>query len=101
MHSDYTIATTDHVFVERIANSTGPFNADPANVPLPAGKYQIRAQYDHGGFVEFPVLVEPGKTTLVDLDNEPLRAAALACDTIRLPDGRAVGWRTISDANSR
>jgi hypothetical protein len=98
-HSDYSIATTEHEVIEHVANSAGPFDADPAKVALPAGKYQIRAQYDGGGFVEFSVAVQPGKTTIVALDNKPPRDAALACEPIRLPDGRAVGWLTMSDAS--
>lgn len=97
-HSDYSIATADHKSIEHVANSAGPFDAYPAKVALPPGNYQIRAQYDRGGFVEFSVAIEPRKITIVNLENKQPRDPSLTCEPIRLPDGRAVGWLTISDA---
>jgi hypothetical protein len=39
---------------------------------LSPGKYQVRAQYDRGGFATITVVIEPGKTTMLDLNGEPL-----------------------------
>jgi len=94
VHTDYTIATTQDQVIEHVANASGPFNAYPATVTLPSGEYHVRAQYDRGGFIVFTVEVKPGKTTMVNLNNEPLSSAADPTrQPIRLPDGRTVGWR--------
>jgi hypothetical protein len=99
VYSDYTITTMHGEVIERVANGTGPFKGYPAKVTLASGEYHIRAQYDRGGLIDFPVVIEPGKITTVNLDNEPLRTAgAFVCEPIRLPGGRAVGWRAISGA---
>jgi hypothetical protein len=71
-HTNYTIATVDDRVIEHVTNATGSFNSRPARVSLPAGEYHVRAQYNGGRFVTFPVLIEPDKTTLVDLDGEAL-----------------------------
>lgn len=97
VHTDYTIATAQGEVIEHVANSAGPFKEYPANVTLPSGEYHIHAQYDRGGFVDFSVVIEPGKITTVDLDNEPLRPVGhFVCEPIRLPGGRAVGWSAIT-----
>jgi hypothetical protein len=67
-HTNYTIATVDDHVIEHVTNATGTFNSRPARVSLPAGEYHVRAQYGRGGFVIVPVVIEPGKITVVDLD---------------------------------
>jgi hypothetical protein len=69
-HTDYTIATADDRVIERVSNATGTFASRPARVTLPAGEYHVRAQFKGGRFVTVPVSIEPGKTTIVDLDGE-------------------------------
>lgn len=94
VHTGYTIATMDGRRIEWVANATGTFNSNPAEVNLPAGEYRIRAQYDGGAFVDFAVDIEAGKTTTVDLEAQPLHTAADSTrEPIRLPGGRLVGWQ--------
>jgi hypothetical protein len=69
-HTDYTIATADDHVIERVSNATGTFASRPARVTLPAGEYHVRAQFKGGRFVTVPVVIEPGKTTVVDLDGQ-------------------------------
>jgi hypothetical protein len=96
-HSDYTISTVDDHVIEHVTNATGSFNSRPAGVSLPAGDYHVRAQYNGGRFVTFTVVIEPDKTTVVDLDGEVLSPGrAAAKEMIRLPDGQVVGWSATS-----
>lgn len=94
VHTEYTIATLDDRVIERVANQTGPFSASPAKVPLPPGEYHVKALVERGGFVIVPVVIEAGKTTVVDLDGEAVPQDLSTNDElVRLPDGHVVGWR--------
>jgi hypothetical protein len=73
-HTNYTVATVGDQVIERVANNTGSFGAVPASVQLPCGQYHVRAQYGAGRFVIVPVAIQAGKTTILDLDGEPLPA---------------------------
>ena len=96
-HTNYTVATPDNKVIEHVTNAAGTFLSKPATVILPSGKYHVRAQYNSGGFVVVPVVVEPGKTTVVDLDGEALpQHPDTNPDKVRLPDGHVVGWRATS-----
>lgn len=99
VHTDYTVATLDDRPIQRVGNGTGPFESNPAKVSLPAGEYHVRAQYEGGGFVVVPVVIEPEKTTVVDLDSEAIPQHTDASNMVRLPDGHVVGWRATSPAN--
>jgi hypothetical protein len=102
VHTNYTVATIGGNVIEHVTNLSGPFYAYPAKVTLPAGEYHVRAQYDRGGFVVVPVNIMSGKTTILDLSHEPLPPQAYSTrEPIRLPDGRVVGWRAISNANGQ
>ena len=100
VHTDYTVATLDDRRIQHVANATGPFEANPAKLALPAGQYRVRAQYEGGGFVVVPVVIEPEKTTVVDLDSEAVPQHLSAPDMVRLPDGHVIGWRATSSSNS-
>ena len=91
-HTDYTIATVADKPLQHITNQTGSFDKRPATVSLASGEYHVRAQYQRGGFITVPVTIEPGKTTILDLDGTP--AARGSSDPIRLPDGTLAGWRS-------
>ena len=96
-HTNYTIATVDDQVIEHVTNATGTFNSRPARVLLPAGEYHVRAQYNGGRFVTFRVVIEPDKTTVVDLDGEALsQGRATAKEMVRLPSGQVVGWSATS-----
>jgi hypothetical protein len=98
VHTNYIIATPDDKVLERVSNRAGPFEAYPATVALPSGEYHVRAQYDRGGFVVVPVVIVPGKTTIVDLNGGALPPGIDAAkDMVRLPDGHVVGWRATSE----
>jgi hypothetical protein len=96
-HTDYTIATPEDKVIGRVKNATGSYGSRPASVSLSPGQYHVRAQYDRGGFVVITVAIEPGKTTVVDLDGEPLPEGSRGVKEVRLPDGSVVGWRAVVD----
>ena len=118
-HTNYTIATPDDKVIQRVANATGTFASRPARVSLPPGEYHVRAQYEGGRFVTVRIVIEPGKTTVLDLEGEASKQASAtkttsatettpatetapptdgtpttgaAKEIIRLPNGKPVGW---------
>jgi hypothetical protein len=106
-HTNYRIATPDDRVVRHVANATGSFASRPARVPLPPGEYHVRAQYEGGRFVTVRIVIEPGKTTVLDLEGEASMQASstkttpatdatpttqAAKEIIRLPNGKPVGW---------
>ena len=102
-HTNYTIATSDDKVIQRVANATGSFASRPARVSLPSGEYHVTAQYEGGRFVTVPIVIEPGKTTVLDLEGEASKQASATKTTrdtesvkqiIRLPNGKPVGWLT-------
>jgi hypothetical protein len=95
-HTDYTIATVSDRIIEHVTNQTGSFDKRPATVSLASGAYHVRAQYDRGGFVTIPVVIEVGKITTLDLDGAAMpRGTSAPPQPIRLPDGKVVGWRSV------
>lgn len=96
-HTDYTIATPDGRVIQHVKNATGSYGSRPAIVSLPSGQYHLRGQYDRGGFVVIAVVIEPGKTTVLDLDGEPLPEGSRSVGEVRLPGGNLVGWRAMID----
>ena len=93
VHTDYTIAATNDTVIERVTNRTGPFGAYPVKVTLPVGHYHVRAQYLGGRFVVVPVNIQPGKTTVIDLNDRPLpQGNDSTRQPIHLPEGTVVGW---------
>ena len=100
-HTNYTIATLDDKVVRHVANATGSFASRPARVSLAPGEYHVRAQYEGGRFVTVRIVIEPGKTTVLDLEGEASKqtsateaapATETAKEIIRLPTGKAIGW---------
>jgi hypothetical protein len=100
-HTNYTIANVDDHIIEHVTNATGSFNSRPARVSLSAGEYHVRAQYIGGRFVTVSVIIEPDKTTVVDLDGEVVpQEKAVAREIVRLPNGRVVGWSATTSRSS-
>ncbi len=97
VHTDYSIFDARDRLLQHVRNTTGSFNAHPARITLPSGEYYVRAQYGRGGFAVFCVSIDPGKTTTVDLENDPQHLASeKSREPIRLPGGRVIGWRAVS-----
>jgi hypothetical protein len=93
-HTDYTVATPSDTIIERVSNRTGSFDKRPASINLPPGEYHVRAQYNRGGFVTVPVVIETGKVITLTLDGSPIPPNAPVA--IHGPDGAVVGWQAES-----
>jgi hypothetical protein len=72
VHTDYTLLSRDQKVIQRVANRTGSFEANPVRVPLPPGEYSVQAPLARGGLVRVPVVIAAGQVTLVDLDGTAL-----------------------------
>ena len=93
-HTDYTVATPSDIVMERVSNRTGSFDKRPASVNLPPGEYHVRAQYNCGGFVTIPVVIEAGKITTLSLDGSPIPTDdSPAPVPLYGPGGVVIGWR--------
>jgi hypothetical protein len=96
-HTDYLILTQDGKTLLHVRNALNPADPMPTRVTLPPGRYQVEAQAGRhrvtGLNLRIPVVIEPGKITVVHLSGkwEP-RGHFTNADVVRLPDGRIVGW---------
>jgi hypothetical protein len=94
-HSDYTIYTQDGKVFEHVKNARSYEDSQPAKVSLPPGTYRIEARARNFGMVTIPVVVEPHKLTVVNLQRgaSPVVASVDRNDAILLGGERIVGWR--------
>lgn len=93
-HSSYRIYMPDGKLLRDVDNREGSFYQDPIAVPLAPGKYNIEARATNVGWVELPVIIEQGRTTVVDLDGDVLPPhEAGNGEWVRLPGGQIVGSR--------
>jgi hypothetical protein len=92
-HTAYRVYNLDGKLVKYVGNTTGHYAEDPATVPLPAGTYLVKAQARDYLRVQVPVVIEPGRTTRVHLDdNWKPSADAPRNAVVAEPDGNPVGW---------
>lgn len=99
-HSGYDVKDESGKTVRFVPNHASIMDEWPEQVALPAGHYNVVAESARCGLVTVPVLIEPGKTTVVHLDgnwwpSSKTTAKQLVC----LPNGESVGWSS-SAANS-
>jgi hypothetical protein len=66
-HTAYAIYDSRHALVETVRNHIGPWDESPFVVPLPAGRYTVHAESEFSGDVVVPVIIQGGKTTVVNL----------------------------------
>ena len=69
-------------------------------VPLPPDSYEVKANARGFGLVTIPVVIEPGKLTMVNLQRgeNPVVASVAKSNAVLLGDYRIVGWRANSSA---
>jgi hypothetical protein len=92
-HLGYDVNDLSGQCVKFVPNHTSDLDEAPDRVALPPGTYQVVAESTWCGLVSVPVVVQPGKTTVVHLDgNEWRPAPAAASHLVYLPNGEAVGW---------
>lgn len=89
-HSSYTIYSPGGERFKWVENHIGLDDQSPMLVTLPAGKYDVHAQSDFGPVV-VPVLIEPFKTTEVNLESATARKSRNTNDTsvVWIPTGRS------------
>ncbi|MES2309714.1 MAG: hypothetical protein V4507_12735 [Verrucomicrobiota bacterium] len=97
-HSNYDVYCLDGKRFTTISNSIGIHDEEPVRAELPKGTYIVRAGSDRDGIVKIPVVIEAGKTTVLNLEDRdhgmPKKLAS--GEAIRLPSGQVVGWRSKS-----
>lgn len=95
-HAGYEIDDANGKFIRRVDNRSGSFYQTPASVPLPPGKYKIKAPATNYGLVTVPVVIKENETTTVDLDSTHFRQKKPtgAGQWVRLPTGEVIGMRT-------
>jgi hypothetical protein len=93
VYNDYAINTADGILFQKVVNGTDA----PRKVMLPKGNYIVVADSDACGTARIPVAIATGKLTEVHLEEkkdwENSIAAFSTADLVRLPNGRAIGYR--------
>jgi hypothetical protein len=101
-HSSYVIYNEQGKRFKYVGNTTGKWDKTPQTVLLPAGRYTVTARAEGYRYVlvNVPIVIEPGKTTVVHLEQgwnpPPGSGAEIVCAS----SGYAVGWRAGSSAPS-
>jgi hypothetical protein len=95
-YSNYRIYSPDGKLLERVQNDNGSNFGSPAAVTLAPGKYRVVARANGYGTVTVPVVVAANHVTTVHLEGGGSdETADNQNNTVRLPDGNVVGWRTV------
>jgi hypothetical protein len=93
-HSDYRIYNFQGKLVKYVGNSIGEYEQAPLPVTLPPGRYIVRSRARDYLRVEVPVIIKPGQTTNVHLDdNWRSPTDSQESELVILPNGNPVGWR--------
>jgi hypothetical protein len=96
-YSNYRIYSQHGKLLRRVQNDNGSNFGSPAEVSLAPGKYRVVARANGFGTVTVPVVISRDRVTTVHLEGGPSVDSAYddnQNDTVRLPDGDIVGWRT-------
>lgn len=91
-HTDYDIDAPDGRLVERVPNAA----EEPTRATLLSGIYTVIAQSETSGTVSVPVVIEPGKITILHLEKEKdwqESSVIRSSDLVRLPNGQPIGFR--------
>jgi hypothetical protein len=101
-HSGYSIYDSQRRWTKYVGNAPGHFDEGPRLVHLAPGTYFVKARAECYGWVEVPVVIESGRTTVVHLDKEWRPASSPPkSELVSLPDGYLIGWSaspsTLSD----
>jgi len=97
-HSDYRILNADGKSFKWIHNVTDVLQ-NPVSVELPGGKYFVVARSNGYGIVTIPVIIVSQQNTILHLDGNdswPDKSAFNQTNSVCLPDGEIVGWKSAS-----
>jgi len=93
--SNYKLYTAAGEFLRTVRNGTGSSSRDPVMLDLPVGRYAVTARAPKFGLVTVPIVIQGGRTTVVDLTQDALaHATAANGDWVRLPNGEVIGSRS-------
>jgi hypothetical protein len=98
-YSDYRILTGDGKLYEKVHNNNDTIMQDAVPVNLPAGNYQVKAASNGYGHVTVPIVIAAHQTTILHLEGGGTwqkREAFNDTNTVRLPDGAVIGYRSAS-----
>jgi hypothetical protein len=93
-HTDYGIYDTSGRLLRSVRNAAFYHDPNPKVVALPPGRYTVSGWADRFQLVKVPVVIEPGRTTIVNLEaggNKRFQGAKDS-DVVRASDGRIIGW---------
>jgi hypothetical protein len=95
LHTNYVISRPGDTRTLKVVNSFGPNDEYAKVVPLPAGRYLVRAQSQRDGVVTVPVVIQPHCLTEVKLGNSLDAPTEFIppVSAVLTPSGRVVGWQ--------
>jgi len=92
-HSDYYLYTPERKLLKHVWNTIGHYEQAPKWITLPAGTYIVKARAKDYFWVELPVLIRSGQSTVVHLDDMwTPPAGTQKTKVVYAPDGHPVGW---------
>lgn len=74
-HTGYAIYDNHGAYYQTVRNHVGAWDETPYTVTLPPGRYTVKAEAQYEGDVQVPVVIEGGRTTVVDLQHRDHRVA--------------------------
>lgn len=94
VHTDYSIYDTNGRLLKNINNAAAYHEPTPKTVALPPGRYTISGYTDGDQLVKVPVVIQPGRSTIVNLETNKNNRfqGAEGSDVVRASDGRIIGW---------
>lgn len=94
VHADYRLYDPRGHRLQTIHNEAAYHDPHPKVVALREGPYTIAGWGDGQELFNVPVLIKPGRLTVVNLDANPgqLFQGAPTSAVVRIPDGRIIGW---------
>jgi hypothetical protein len=68
-HTDYEIYKRNGTLFKRVDNGWTQLDETPTAVTLLKGRYFVQAQSETAGLIRVPVVIQTGRTTVVDLEH--------------------------------
>ena len=92
-HTDYVVCNLNGKRIRHVSNSVGHYAQRPCAIALAPGKYLVKAEAKDYMSVVVPVVIRPGRTTRVHLD-DAWNPGALTPESelVSAPTGHPVGW---------
>ena len=93
-HSEYQVYNASGKLVKDVGNTSGHYDTAPETVPLPPGRYTVKARAKDYLSVVVPVVIDAGRTTSLHLDDrwQPPKSSPKT-EFVFEPGGEPVGWR--------